>query len=61
MDNYLGPETSPGCKHAESQRGKNKSEIRNQIAEGKRKISVDRDQKEDNKDLQDTINSFIIH
>jgi len=37
------------------------SDIRNQIAEGKRKISVDRDQKEDNKDLQDTINSFIIH
>jgi hypothetical protein len=54
VDNYLGPETSPGCKHAESQRGKNKSEIRNQIAEGKR-------QKEVNKDLQDAINSFIIH
>ena len=33
---------------------KKKADIRNQIAEGKR-------QKEVNKDLQDTINSFIIH
>jgi len=66
VDNYLGPETSPGCKHAESQR--EEEEVRDQKSDSRRKKedisrqrSERRRQKEVNKDLQDAINSFIIH
>ena len=59
----LGDKCAEGKRRSQRSVGRDQKEerIRNQIAEGKRQRSERRTQKEANKDLQDAINSFIIH
>ena len=63
MNIYLADRSAEGERKRKISvdRDQKEERIRNQIAEGKRQRSERRTQKEANKDLQDAINSFIIH